>query len=150
MPLDHLLAQERLLPALGQSEDHGPQHLADGLQRRLAGRPLHHQPVDGGRVLGGVAEQGLLLGGEVVEERAGGHVGRLTDVLHRHLVEAPFGDQPQCRILQRLAGGELLALPPPWLDLPPRQRPPSRLGFDELTGHARRLVLSLHAVQDFT
>jgi hypothetical protein len=102
--------------------------LADGLQRRLADRPLHHQPVDGGHVPGRVAEQGLLLGGEVVEERAGGHVGGVADVLHRHLVEAPFGDQPQGRVLQRLAGRLLLALAPP------------RLRVDDAGGHGSRLA----------
>jgi hypothetical protein len=46
----------------------------------------------------------------------------------RHLVEAPFGDQPQRHVLEGLAGREFLALAP------------ARLDAKDVGGHGARLT----------
>src|SRR4030095_13641106 len=78
----------------------------------LGRRSLEDRLTDGFRV-GRLAEDRLLLGGEVVEERSGGDVSRLADRFHRHLVEPALQDQGQRRFTERLAGGQLLALTSP-------------------------------------
>jgi hypothetical protein len=99
-PLDVEVPGEQLLGGAAQC---GP--------RRLVGRPrVHerHQPL--GELAVGV-EEGLLLAGEVVRERAPGHRRRVGDRLDRDVVDAVLDGQPQRGLVQRLPGGGLLALP---------------------------------------
>ena len=61
----------------------------------------------------GVAEHGVVLRLEVVEERAGGDAGLVADGLDRDGVEAVLGDEAVGRVDQRLAPRALLALTQP-------------------------------------
>ena len=58
-----------------------------------------------------VAEDDVLLRGEVGEDRGARDVGRLGDLLHRRRREAVLGEQPHAGVVDRLARGVLLALP---------------------------------------
>ena len=58
-----------------------------------------------------VGEEGVLLGVEVAEERAGRDVGRGRDLLHRHVLEAPLVRQAEGGVGDLLAGAQLVALP---------------------------------------
>ena len=57
-----------------------------------------------------VGEEGVLLGVEVAEERAGRDVGRGRDLLHRHVLEAPLGREAERGVGDLLAGAQLVAL----------------------------------------
>ena len=64
---------------------------------------------------GQVGEENLVLAGEVVEERLGGHARGGGDLGDRGLVVALLGKQPDGRADQRLPGLLALALPQPHL-----------------------------------
>jgi hypothetical protein len=88
---------------------HRAQRLDRGLRRRARADRL-------GLALGQArveAEDGVVLGGEVVEERARGDVGPRGDVVHRHPVQPALGHEPQRRLVEREPGSQLLALPQP-------------------------------------
>ena len=59
----------------------------------------------------GVAEEGVLLGGEVAEERAGRHLAGVGDLLDGRAVEALAAEEVQRGFLQGLAGAGLLPFP---------------------------------------
>src|SRR5215208_5077565 len=96
MPVDELLTKQQLLSAGRHLECQTAQHIAGGFERGLGRRSLQDRLADRRRV-GRVAEDRLLLGGEVVKERAGGDVSGGADGVHRHLVEPALQDQGQRR-----------------------------------------------------
>ena len=62
------------------------------------------------RGVGVEAEDGVVLGREVVEEGARGDVGPGGDVVDRHVLEPALGDQLERGLVEGEPGGELLAL----------------------------------------
>src|SRR5690606_38927816 len=111
----HAGAQPPELGVGGGAGRAGQVHLAQRLQRGLGRRPgTDRLEVLRQRVRVERAEC-VLLGGEVVEERARRDVGGGRDLVDRDVVHAPLGHQPQRGVLQRAAGGALLALAQPRL-----------------------------------
>ena len=103
----------RCRPIGGSLEERAHERLEVGEQvtRRTAGRErLGGLRVERPR---GVAEHRVVLGLEVVEERARGDAGLLADGLDRDGVEPVLGDEAVGRVDQRLAPRALLALTQP-------------------------------------
>jgi hypothetical protein len=111
--VDDLHPQRPQLRLLCHLRRHLPVDGPDRRDRRLVRRP-------GGELLGQVlrrggvqSDDGVVLRGEVVEERPRRDVGAGGDVVDRHSVQPALRDQSQGGLVQREPGGELLALAQP-------------------------------------
>jgi hypothetical protein len=78
------------------------------------GRLVAYAPHERAEALLVAVEEGVLLAGEVVAERAARDVGRVGDGLDGDVVEAVFEGEPERCLVNRLAGLGLLALTQPW------------------------------------
>jgi len=99
------LVLDAVEPLAGQRPERGD----DGRARRPVADALDERRQPG--VAG--AEDEVLLGGEVVEDRLLGDVGRVRDLLDGHRVEPALAEQAHRRARDRLARATLLALTKP-------------------------------------
>ncbi|GAA3081723.1 hypothetical protein GCM10020000_79560 [Streptomyces olivoverticillatus] len=85
---------------------------AQGLGDGHAGGAVADGGDEAGFLVGLLVEDECLLAGEVLEERGGGHVGGLGDLVQGHRVVAAFDEEVQGGVGERFACGGLLALAP--------------------------------------